>query len=87
LVISTTSIVVSNWQHSVIFLGLNLQKKIFYFAFRLDFIKKLSVFFEIKPDSKVLTDVMQEGILKPQNFKNIGVSVKIKGSLSQVMQR
>jgi hypothetical protein len=47
----------------------------------------LSVFFEIKPDSKVLTDVMQERILKPQNFKNIGVSVKIKGSLSQVMQR
>jgi hypothetical protein len=32
-----------------------------------------------------LTDVTQERILKPQNFKNIGVSVKIKGSLSQVM--
>jgi hypothetical protein len=36
---------------------------------------------------KIKTDVTQERILQPQNFKSIGVSVKIKGSLSQVMQR
>jgi hypothetical protein len=36
---------------------------------------------------QLITDVTQECILKPQNFKNIGVSVKTKGSLSQVMQR
>jgi hypothetical protein len=35
----------------------------------------------------LITDVTQERILKPQNFKSIGVSVKIKGILSQVMQR
>jgi hypothetical protein len=35
----------------------------------------------------LITDVTQERIQEPQNFKNIVVSVKIKGSLSQVMQR
>jgi hypothetical protein len=35
----------------------------------------------------LLIDVTQERILKPQNFKNIGASVKMKGILSQVMQR
>jgi hypothetical protein len=36
---------------------------------------------------QLLTDVTQERILQPQNFTNIGVSVKIKGILSQVMRR
>jgi hypothetical protein len=48
--------------------------------------KNLSDFIKAK-FSHLLTDVTQERILKPQNFKNIGVSVKIKDSLSQVMQR
>jgi hypothetical protein len=41
--------------------------------------------FAVFLDSGLQSDVTQECILQPQNFKNMGVSVKIKGSLSKVM--
>jgi hypothetical protein len=47
----------------------------------------LSKYFFFLVQLIIESDVTQERILQPQNFKNIGVSVKIKGSLSQVMQR